>query len=368
MMVPLSVVTTDLHLAAFPAMLSFFKASFFEIQLSQSAYLAGFALFTLLIPFLLKKISPKGVLLGALISYILGSFLAAFTSSISLFIAARLLQSLGGSSTSILSRIEVRQSVQSDQLPSVFAWMFFAISICFVTMPLLGAFLQHVLGWQANFLLLALMGVLYFYLACRLLSFEKMSEKEDFSFYKLLQVGPYCFYTLFTTLSWCSLMGFIAISPFLIRIYCNQSAFMFSVLYSFVLACFILGNRCGRLKMHYSFASILIGVVLLFFTLFSPLLFLFVLGSALLLFGTGCLLPQLQAAALLSLNQGVGYGLSLMYFSMMLSSCGCSVLVGQYGDRPFLAAQLLSVLGVSQCLLYVIQNALEKTQNISHKS
>lgn len=354
LMVPLSVFTTDLYMASFPEISKAFSASPLALQLSQSAYFIGFALSTLMIALLAEKFGCKKVLNFGLLSYVLGTTVSLSATSMELLILGRLLQSIGGSSTSILTRTMVTERSSNEESARTFTRMFLIVSIVMIGAPLLGSFFIQVGGWQTHLLFLLALGILYLFSSFTIQENHEPKEKPA-SFLTLFKMPTYLFYTGFTALSWASLVGFVTLSPFLISFYYGHSPFIFGLLYGLMIFFFILGNRLSKPNLRSGVRSILLGSLLLSLSYWTPTLSLFLIASFFFLFGIGYTIPQTQIRAITQIQGRTSYGFALMYFAMMTTSAFGGMVIANYAETPFFGAQMISLLGAIQIGIYFVK-------------
>ena len=130
------------------------------VQLSFSAYVVAFGALQLVYGPLSDRMGRKPVLLGGLALAVLASALAALAPSAGWLIAARVLQGAGAAAGMVVGRAMVQDEFQGAARTRVMAYVGMAMGLGPPTATVVGGQLHVLLGWQANFVLMALLGAL----------------------------------------------------------------------------------------------------------------------------------------------------------------------------------------------------------------
>lgn len=139
------------------------------VQLSFSAYVVAFGALQLVYGPLSDRMGRKPVLLGGLALAVLASLLAALAPSAGWLIAARVLQGAGAAAGMVVGRAMVQDEYEGPARTRVMAYVGMAMGLGPPTATVVGGQLHVLLGWQANFVLMAVLGTLLALATWRLL-------------------------------------------------------------------------------------------------------------------------------------------------------------------------------------------------------
>jgi DHA1 family bicyclomycin/chloramphenicol resistance-like MFS transporter len=159
----------DLYLPSMPDLTRVFNADISRVELTLSVFLVGFAVAQLIYGPLSDRYGRRPVLLVALAIYAIASLFCLTAQSIEMLIAGRFLQSLGACCGPVLSRAILRDSFPREQVARVMASLATVMAVAPAVAPMIGGNLHALFGWQANFVLLAVFGVLVWVLTWKML-------------------------------------------------------------------------------------------------------------------------------------------------------------------------------------------------------
>ncbi|QDU63023.1 Bicyclomycin resistance protein [Planctomycetes bacterium Pan216] len=129
-------------------------------QLTMSSYLLGYALSQLLYGPFSDRFGRKPIMLFGAVMFLIGSIICAMSPTIRMLIGGRFVQSIGACAGGVIVNAAVRDAFA----PAERARMLMKVDVVFALAPGLGpvagAFIDNYFGWQANFMLLALMGAI----------------------------------------------------------------------------------------------------------------------------------------------------------------------------------------------------------------
>lgn len=131
-----------------------------QVQLTFSGYVFAYGGFQLVHGPLSDRVGRKPVLLGGLAVAIVGSVLAAFAPSVQWLIAARVLQGAGTAAGMVASRALIQDLFDGPHRTRMMAFVGMTMGLCPPLATLVGGQLHVRLGWQSNFVLLAVLGTL----------------------------------------------------------------------------------------------------------------------------------------------------------------------------------------------------------------
>jgi DHA1 family bicyclomycin/chloramphenicol resistance-like MFS transporter len=134
--------------------------SYGQAQLSMTVYLAGFALSQIFYGPLSDRFGRRPVILVAVSTFLVGSLLCAFSTDLTLMLFGRVIQSLGASAGGAISNAAVRDAFPEEMRTRVYLKVNTIFALAPGVGPIAGSLIDHYLGWQFNFYLLALLAFL----------------------------------------------------------------------------------------------------------------------------------------------------------------------------------------------------------------
>lgn len=126
------------------------------VQLTFSAYLVSYGVFQLVYGPLSDQIGRKPTLLVGLSIAVMGSVWAALATSLPMLTAARALQGAGCAAGMVVGRAMVQDLFQGPQRTRVMAYVGMVMGLCPPLATVIGGQLHVRLGWQSNFVVMAL--------------------------------------------------------------------------------------------------------------------------------------------------------------------------------------------------------------------
>lgn len=154
-----SALAMNIFLPSLPGMADYFGVDYTLMQLSVSFYLAGSAALQLVVGPISDRYGRRRVILAALVAFVLATIGALFSPTISWFLAFRVAQAVVATGMA-LSRAVIRDMVPADESASMIGYVTMGMSVVPMIGPAIGGALDEAFGWQATFVLLAVMGVL----------------------------------------------------------------------------------------------------------------------------------------------------------------------------------------------------------------
>ena len=150
----LGFLATDMYLPAFETIRADFATTQSLIGLSLSIFLLGMALGQLIYGPLSDRIGRIKVLLGGIALFSLGSLASAFAPNVEVFLLARFAQALGACSATVIWQAVVVDRYEGKTSERVFATIMPLVALSPALAPLLGALLEHHVGWRSIFIAL----------------------------------------------------------------------------------------------------------------------------------------------------------------------------------------------------------------------
>jgi Bcr/CflA subfamily drug resistance transporter len=157
-MVPLTGASIDIYVPSLPAITEHFGVPAQLVQWTIPSYLIGYSLAQLFCGAFSDAWGRRALLIIGIVLYTGASLLAAAASSISMLILMRFVQGLGVAAPGVLARAIASDSFSPERLPQVTNYITLAWALGPIVAPLIGSYLQHVLGWKAVFYFLSAYG------------------------------------------------------------------------------------------------------------------------------------------------------------------------------------------------------------------
>ena len=150
--------TMDVYLASMPSMTHALSTTPAQVQLTLSFYMYGWGFAQLFAGPLSDRLGRRPALLGGLAALIVASVACALSRNVHMLIGARLLQGVSMGTIAVVPRAVVRDLYSGDKAAHMLSLMGVVLGIAPIAAPLVGSQVHLWLGWQANFVLVALYG------------------------------------------------------------------------------------------------------------------------------------------------------------------------------------------------------------------
>jgi len=155
-----SILSTDLYTPSLPHLTRVFGVDAGMVQMTMSANFLGYALGPFAIGPLSDRFGRRPLLSFCMILFAVFSIACALAPNIEFLIGARVFQGASASVVSVLGVVIIRDLYQGPDAMRVLSIYGAAIGVAPATGPILGGFVHVWLGWEANFWILALLGVI----------------------------------------------------------------------------------------------------------------------------------------------------------------------------------------------------------------
>jgi DHA1 family bicyclomycin/chloramphenicol resistance-like MFS transporter len=154
----------DIYLASMPSMTRALAATPAEVQLTLSVYMYAWGAAQLVAGPLSDRYGRRPALLGGLSVFVVASIACALAREVHVLIAARAVQAVAMATVAVVPRAVVRDLYAGTQAAHTLSLMGMVLGIAPIVAPILGSHLHVWLGWQANFVFVALYALVL--LAC----------------------------------------------------------------------------------------------------------------------------------------------------------------------------------------------------------
>lgn len=142
---------SSIIVTALPAMARDFGVATVDLSVGVSAYLLAVAAFVPVAGWLSDRFGPRKVFLFSIVVFALASALCGLAESLPQFIAARVLQGMGGALMTPVGRILVLNHTPKNALVGAMAMITWPAMTAPVLGPVLGGFITTYFSWQWNF-------------------------------------------------------------------------------------------------------------------------------------------------------------------------------------------------------------------------
>lgn len=145
----------DMYLPGFRAIGKDLNVPVADVSLSLSGFFVGISIGQLLYGPLMDRFGRKPPLYIALLLYIMASLLCAFATSLNMLIAVRFVQAIGACAATVAANAMVRDLFPVEENAKVFSMLMLILGVSPIIAPTAGGYVTALLGWQAVFIILA---------------------------------------------------------------------------------------------------------------------------------------------------------------------------------------------------------------------
>lgn len=151
----LTPIAIDMYLPAMPAIAGNFGVDAGKVQLTLTAYTAGFALGQMIHGPLADSFGRKPVILIGTSIFALVSVFSAYSTTIENLIILRCLQGFAGATAAVVIQAIVRDMFNREEFVRTMAFVVLIMTVAPLVAPLLGGHIAASFGWRAIFLVIA---------------------------------------------------------------------------------------------------------------------------------------------------------------------------------------------------------------------
>ncbi|MBX9578085.1 MAG: multidrug effflux MFS transporter [Chthoniobacterales bacterium] len=372
-LIALGPLTLDMYLPAFPAIALDLHTTAALLALTLSSDFIGIALGQLCYGPLLDRFGRKKPLYVGLFIYLIASLSCMTSRHLEQMIFWRFVVGAGGCVAGIVSFASVRDFFEPEERAKIFSIMILVMGVSPLFAPSLGNVLTLVFGWQAIFLMLAIISF-FLILGARFLLPSKVLPDQDVRLspwgilkdYQQIAATP-CFYIygLCGACSFAALFAYVSGSPQLFLNFFHVSTTTFSWIFTLIAAGFISASQLNIWLLR-SFSSISILRGALFFQGGMALLFLMmflanhpslIVASSLLFFlmaSVNITFSNSNVLAIAPFGNNTGRASALIGFSQMFLGAISSMSVGILGGRNLMAMPLVILIASFLALFFLL--------------
>jgi DHA1 family bicyclomycin/chloramphenicol resistance-like MFS transporter len=347
----LPTLSMDIYVPIMPSIAKAYRTQISSIQVTISAFLAGLSIAQLISGILADKYGRKITLLGGIFIYLIMSTTCALTHSITIFTIARLIQGVGCSVTIVCVFAISRDHFKDEKLAKVIAYITAIISLSPVISPVLGSFIDSLVGWRGVFFFLAsvgclLIGIVHFFVKDSYVAQDKQNHKSFkyfiLSYGELLKNKTYLKLSLVVTLVYASYFSFLYNAPIIFEEIFSESVKLTGILISINAFALFFGSISATQMLKYldsskivilSFCIITISSILMLFSSFYisyESLVIFCCCMFANTFGVAAIVPMLNSKALSYVSSNFGSAVALSGFVRYAVASLLGVIIAQF--------------------------------------
>ncbi|MEO9459202.1 MAG: multidrug effflux MFS transporter [Lentilitoribacter sp.] len=384
----ISVLSMNMLLPSLPSMTTHFQTTYSVMQFTVTGYLAATGALQLVFGPLSDRYGRRPVILVGFAIFSIASLICMLAPNIEVFLIGRVLQTSSAVGI-VLSRAIVRDLVSADKAASMIGYVTVGMMVVPMFSPLVGGILDQYLGWEANFALMFVLGLICFIVIYydlgetnKATSSSMMAQIKTYpELFKSRRFWGYTLTASFTSGAYFSLLGGGA---YVATEHLGLSPVAFGYLFLFISTGYLLGNLAsGRFSTRFGINKMMLagGIVSAFGLTLSLVLNLSGFVSPLTFFGpifflglgNGLTLPNANAGMvsvrphLAGTASGLG-GAVMIGGGSVMAAFASSILTPESGPYPLIAFMLVTSLCALANTIYVIsieRNSSERISDIS---
>lgn len=172
-----------------PAIAADLKTNPLALKLALTSYLLSLAIFIPASGWTADRFGTRRVFAGAIAVFVLGSVACALAKSLEWFVAARILQGIGGAMMTPVGRLVLVRGVERRDLVNAMAWVTMPALAGPIIGPPVGGFITTYASWPWIFLINVPMGVVGIILVIRFIDDVRVKEAAPFDLRGLVLSG-----------------------------------------------------------------------------------------------------------------------------------------------------------------------------------
>ncbi|WP_425406953.1 multidrug effflux MFS transporter [Hwanghaeella sp.] len=385
-LVTLGPMTISFYVPSMPSIAESLQAPIGAVQATMTTYLIGFALAQLIYGPLSDRFGRRPILTAGLLIYLAASLLCTFAASIEQLQAMRMLQGFGACCGPILGRAIVRDLFEGPAMVRAFSIIGAAVAVGPAVAPMMGGLVQEAFGWQANFMVVAIIGGIVLMLVLIFLGESNLNLNLHAAkpravlrnYFSLVTNRTFMGYVLVSALIFSGVFAYHVSSAFLFIAELGLRPSQFALIALVTVPAYVSGNfLSGRLRMRGMKGRQLIGCgvtcaltgAALVGILADELSLVRVLGPMLLyFFGFGMVLPQGIAGALQPFPRIAGSASASMGCIQMASGAVSSVVAAglYHGDGAHALGWVLLAVAMAAGLIFFTMVPVEADPDELH--
>ncbi|HIF9200103.1 TPA: MFS transporter [Photobacterium damselae] len=363
----------DLYVPSLPDMAHFYHANISYIQLTISLYLLRYGLGQIILGSLSDSYGRRKIFIASSMVFSISSMLCIVSDSIIYLNLFRLLQGLAIAGLASGMRAIIVDLFSGLELKKMANYFALSWAIGPIVAPFIGANLADKFGWQANFYLFTVYGIILFFV-CTLLFEESNKNIINFNAKNfttnlviIITNKEFTLLSIIYGLSYSTVLIFNTVGPYLIEVKLNYSILFYGNLAMFLGCAYFIGTMINRyLIIRYDNKSILQSGIILssissivmlllmtfhqnIFTLTVPIFAIFVF--------IGLIVPNAIAITMTLFPKQAGMATSLCGTIVGLIVFSVTYIIGLFKVTPIeLAITYISIFIIINFIKYSIPN------------
>src|SRR5262245_48009873 len=163
----LGMLASTIYVPSIPSIAHALDTSIARVQFTFVGYLLAFAVSMLVLGPLSDRYGRRRTMVGGLMLSMISSIACAASPSIDFMIAARVVQGVGACAGIVVGRASIRDIYGREHAAQVIAGIAIAMTLIQSFAPIPGGYLDVLIGWRANFVVVAVFAVVALGLAVR---------------------------------------------------------------------------------------------------------------------------------------------------------------------------------------------------------
>ncbi|PWJ57855.1 putative MFS family arabinose efflux permease [Dyadobacter jejuensis] len=222
-LIPLGGLTTDIYIPSLPAMAEDLSVPVEKVQISLLLFMVSSGFSQLFIGIILDSFGRYRISIFALITFSLASFTIALAPQIDVIYLMRIVQGISVSLIIVGKRAFFVDMFKGEKLKHYTSLFSIVWATAPIVAPLIGGYLQVILGWQSNFYLLGILAIIILIFELQftgesLRNFQVFKRNEILAIYrKMLGTPDFYLGLIIIGLSYSLLVIYGMISPFIIE-------------------------------------------------------------------------------------------------------------------------------------------------------
>lgn len=363
-------ISMSLYTPAMPALAHAFGVSSASAKMTLTFYFAGFAIAQLVTGPASDAIGRRKAAIFFMLVYMAGSLMAVFAPTIEWLMAARLIQGIGASVGTTVSRAIVRDQFTGEQSSRIMNMIGIVLAVGPGIAPTIGGLILEFSTWQGIFLVMAGIGVAGIGIALFALKETTVPELSRGapgpllkSYGRLLASGPVMSASLTVGFAVGALYMLATVLPFVLIDEAGLTPAQFGLGMMAQTGSYFLGSVLFRVLLRYAPAEklvlpglgfILAGSVLAFLAIqFLPISYLSVMVPVgFYAFGIAFIMPHMTTAALMPFPRIAGTAAAMLGFVQMGSGVFGGAVAAAIGEPVLALHVLMPGMGVLCAVFY----------------
>ena len=263
----------DISVPSFPDISRYFNISDSLTQMTVAVNFLGFCLSSIVYGPLSDCYGRRNVMLIGNAIMLIGAIFCVFVNSIEMLLLSRFVQGFGASTSTVIVFAMIADVYDTNKAAKIIGIMNSLITIFMSIAPIAGAFINGLLGFRGNYLVIALVSliswfVLYFKLPETKKTKEILKTRAILRNYHLLITDKIFLYSsLAPSITYSGYMSFITCAPFLYTETYNLSIIDYAINQGIIISVFsVFSMYSGRISTNFGEKNCIIyGTILLFF-------------------------------------------------------------------------------------------------------